>query len=257
MTHALSGSGLRLLERFTWSRVLVSFDFDGTLAPIVPMPSRAAMRHSTRQLLTRVADLYPCVVISGRTRADTARRLPATAMREVIGNHGIERVGQRAGRLERLVARWKPLLAERLKPWTGVWIENKRLSLAIHYRRARQKRKAVAAILEAAAVLTRVRIVGGMQVVNLLPAGGPHKGVALEQARTRQGCDTAIYVGDDENDEDVFALDQPGRLLSIRVGIRRRSQAAYYIRRQSEIDELLRFLIRARTTGCVSRRAFG
>ena len=71
-----------------------------------------------------------------------------------------------------------------------------------------------------------VRLVGGKHVVNLLPAGAPHKGLALERARARLGCDTAIYVGDDETDEDVFALDQPGRLLAIRVGRKPSSSAA-------------------------------
>jgi trehalose-6-phosphatase len=79
------------------------------------------------------------------------------------------------------------------------------------------KKLARAAILEAAASLGDVRIVGGKQVVNLLPKGAPDKGKALERERERLCCDTAIYVGDDETDEDVFALDQPTRLLSIRV----------------------------------------
>jgi trehalose 6-phosphate phosphatase len=87
-----------------------------------------------------------------------------------------------------------------------------------------------------------VRLVGGKLVVNLLPAGAPHKGLALEAARERFGCDTALYVGDDETDEDVFALDQPGRLLAIRVGRRRGSAAGYYLRNQREIDRVLRVL---------------
>ena len=85
-----------------------------------------------------------------------------------------------------------------------------------------------------------VRLIGGKQVVNILPAGAPHKGLALERARARLGCDTAVYVGDDETDEDVFALDRPGRLLGIRVGRKRSSSAASYVRAQAEIDRLLR-----------------
>jgi hypothetical protein len=44
----------------------------------------------------------------------------------------------------------------------------------------------------------------------------------------------------------VFALDQPGRLLGVRVGERAASHADYYLRGQREIDLLLRLLIRAR-----------
>ena len=45
---------------------------------------------------------------------------------------------------------------------------------------------------------------------------------------------------------DVFALDQPGRLLTIRVGAKRTSSAAYFVARQALIDDLLRLLIQLR-----------
>jgi trehalose 6-phosphate phosphatase len=65
----------------------------------------------------------------------------------------------------------------------------------------------------------------------------------LERERAHFECDTVIYVGDDETDEDVFQLDRPGQLLSIRVGQKRTSAAPYYIRSQAEIDRLLETLI--------------
>ena len=71
--------------------------------------------------------------------------------------------------------------------------------------------------------------------------------------RERLRCDTAIYVGDDETDEDVFALDQPGRLLSIRVGAKQASAASYCVRGQAEVDGLLRALINLRR-GADARR---
>ena len=68
-------------------------------------------------------------------------------------------------------------------------------------------------------------MIGGKQVVNILPEGAPTRAWRSSRSAERLGCDTAIYVGDDETDEDVFALDQPGRLLSIRVGARKASLA--------------------------------
>ena len=75
------------------------------------------------------------------------------------------------------------------------------------------------AVLTAARSLEDARLVGGKLVVNLLVPDAPHKGLALERERARSACDTVIYVGDDETDEDVFQLDRPGQLLSIRVGL--------------------------------------
>jgi trehalose 6-phosphate phosphatase len=250
MKHLLSPRNLSVLERFAWSRVLLAFDFDGTLAPIVVDPQAAQMRPGTRELLVRAARLYPTVVLSGRTRADTRRRVAGVPLQEVIGNHGAEdAAGDRLAR-GAPSRRWRRELEPVVAAHPGVFIEDKKFSLSIHYRQSRHKKRARAAILATVAEIGRreaVRVMGGKQVVNLLPEGAPHKGIALERARARLGCDTALYVGDDETDEDVFALDQPGRLLGVRVGERAASHADYYLRGQREIDALLRTLIQART----------
>jgi trehalose 6-phosphate phosphatase len=245
MRDILSPAGRQVLQQFAWSNVLVALDYDGTLAPIVVRPERAALRRETRGLLQALAHVYPVVVISGRAQQDVLRRLHGTSVSEVIGNHGIEPRHATAG-YRALVRRWLPALRTALLPLRGVWVEDKTYSVAVHYRQSRQKKVALPAILAAASGLGDVRLVGGKQVVNVLPVGAPHKGFALEKARDRLGCDTAIYVGDDETDEDVFALDAPGRLLAVRVGARRASEAAYYLRDQRSVDEFLLELLRLR-----------
>ncbi len=242
MRRLLTRRNLGRLARFARSDMLLALDFDGTLAPIVEDRRRARMRASTRRLLGRLARLYPCVVISGRARADLLRRVRGLGLAEVIGSHGIE-PGHDSPALRRRVRRWKRALAPRLSALAGVEIEDKALSLAAHYRRCRRKKEARAAILAAARRLAGVRLVPGVLVLDVLPRGVPDKGEALEAVRVRLGCDTAVYVGDDETDEDVFALDAPQRLLGVRVGRTVASRARYYIRDQSEIDRLLRQLL--------------
>jgi hypothetical protein len=51
-------------------------------------------------------------------------------------------------------------------------------------------------------------------------------------------------VGDDDNDEDAFALG--GNIVSVRIRRKLRSKAGYFLRTQTEIDELLELLIRLR-----------
>lgn len=246
MKNILSRSNGEVLAQFAWSNSLLAFDFDGTLAPIVGDPAGAHMRQRTRELLSQLSRLAPVVVISGRARADARERVEGLGVVEVIGSHGVE-PGHSSARYRAEVRRWLPVLEQAIAPLKGVAIEDKTYSLAIHYRRSRAKREARAAILGAVAGLGDVRIVGGKQVINVLPNGAPHKGIALLNERNRLGCDTAIYVGDDETDEDVFALDQPGRLLAIRVGDKRASAASYCIRDQRAIDRLLEALITLRT----------
>lgn len=253
MKAILSQANREILEQFAWSNVLMAFDFDGTLAPIVTNRDRASMRSITRERLEALSKLYPIVVISGRSQADIRGRLKGTGVREVVGNHGIE-PWQATDLVMVEVQRWMPTLEKRLAAWRGVQIEDKGFSVAVHYRQSREKKRARAAILETATALGDVRVIGGKQVVNILPSDAPHKGLALERERERLGCDTAVYVGDDETDEDVFGLEQPGRLLTIRVGAKRTSQAAYCLRSQAEMDELLRLLIELRVNSNRQRR---
>lgn len=254
MRDILAARQRALLEPFAWSKTLLAFDFDGTLAPIVDRPEDAVMRPSTRRLLTRVAALYPTVVISGRAYPDVEKRVAGLGLRAVIGNHGLE-PWKATRRIHRRVREWRPLFEAALNSERGVEIEDKNYSLAIHFRRSRAKKKARAIVAAIASGLQKARVIPGIEVVNVVPADAPHKGMALERERSRLLCDTAIYVGDDETDEDVFALDQPGRLLSIRVGRKQASRAEFYLDSQSEIDALLRLLARLREdTGALVRR---
>lgn len=264
MKNILARNQRAVLEELTSSNVLLAFDFDGTLAPIVAEPKGAALRVRTRQRLRALCELYPVIVISGRAQSDVQKRLAGVHVHAVVGNHGMEPWGaaDRAAapsvamnRYARQVKRWAAMLKRDLESLRGVVIENKTYSLSVHYRQSRQKRTARAAIKAAVAALSGARIVGGKLVVNIMPEGAPHKGIALERERDRLRCDTAIYVGDDDTDEDVFALDDPGRLLSIRVGKKASSSAPYCVQEQSSVDELLRVLIELRRRQGTRHRA--
>lgn len=246
MRHLLTRDGRELLSQIASTDVLLAFDFDGTLAPIVARPSDARMRASTARLFARVADAYPVAVISGRARDDVSARLGDARVRYVVGNHGLEPGGDMRS-FERIIARVRPRLEESLRASRGVVVEDKRYSVAIHYRQARNKREARAAIRTALEALPdRMRLVAGKLVVNLVPEHAPNKGDALLALRTRERAAVAVYVGDDVTDEDVFVIDEPGALVSARVGRSVRSAAPYYLRDQREMDALLEVLARAR-----------
>ncbi len=245
MRHILSKNHRGVLKEFASSRVLLGFDFDGTLAPIVSEPQAGHMRANTRKLLRVVAERYPCAVISGRARSDVLARLTGIPVIEVVGNHGFEPTRD-LKRWTAVVRRWAAILHARLDAVPGVIIEDKGLSLAVHYRKSRRKRHARRAIVDASMALDRdVRIIAGKLAVNVLPDGASHKGIALRRLRARV-ADTAVFIGDDVTDEDVFELDEPGRLLSIRVGYNAASAALYYLRGQSEVDDLLEVFARLR-----------
>jgi trehalose 6-phosphate phosphatase len=241
----LSKRHAHVLAEFAASDVLVALDYDGTLAPIVSTPRRARMRPRTRQLLAAVARRYPCVVISGRTRDDVTARVSSVPVWHVAGNHGLEPWGEEASYAAR-VRDWMRTLRQRLTGLEGVTIEDKTYSVTVHYRLAKQKDRARRAVVGAVRRLRGARVIGGSEALNVMPRGAPHKGEALERARRLLACDKAIYVGDDETDEDAFAAARSDRLLSVRIGNVRRSRATYRLKDQRQIDRFLRKLLALR-----------
>lgn len=245
MMHVLSPSNRELLVEFAESRLLVAFDYDGTLAPITADPANASMRERTAELLRELGTRYPCVVISGRARDDVQRFVGGVTLRAIAGNHGAELPGVDAFGKE-LVAGWRAGLLGALRGLEGVLVEDKTLSISVHYRAACDKEAARAVIYEAAESLDSVRVVGGKDVVNLVPKGARHKGFALDELRRAENCEAALYVGDDETDEDVFRMRRALRLLTVRVGPSDASDAEYFLRTQNEVDDFIGALLELR-----------
>jgi trehalose 6-phosphate phosphatase len=242
MRYLFGPVGRSALRRIAHSKPLLAFDYDGTLAPIVDEPADAHMRPVTRELLTRLAARSVCVIVSGRARRDLLSRLAGVGVAEAIGNHGIE-PWKTSVRAARAVRTWRRQLERQLARLEGVVIEDKSYSIAVHYRQARDKQRARAAVRDAATSLDGARLIAGKRSVSIVPEFAPNKGMAVEEACTRFGCHAAVFVGDDTTDEDVFAIDSRGRLLTIRVRRRQDSAASYYIRNQGEIDRLLACLL--------------
>jgi trehalose 6-phosphate phosphatase len=237
---------ISVLQTFARAHVLLAFDYDGTLSPIAPTPERARLPATTRRLLIQIAKRYPVVVISGRALADISERVAGIAPRHVFGNHGLEWSGA-AARPRARVRRWVDQLYTQLRGQPGIVIEDKTHSVSVHYRSAPDHERALQVILPVVGALPGARIICGAAAVNLLPDHAANKGVALCRALEATGCDKAIYVGDDETDEDAFAAMTPQRLLAIRVGSSATSRARYHMESQESIDLLLRALLAIRT----------
>ena len=249
MKPLFAAGNLKLLESLSFTKTLFAFDFDGTLSKIVPVPSEATIAPRTSALLQQLSELVPMALISGRSVQDLKSRLSFSPS-FLVGNHGLEGLGTRTETLEnaqRICASWKTELQQRFhhpEMHAGMEIEDKLYSLALHYRNCRSKKEAKLQILEAVANLNPPpRIILGKSVVNVLPPGAPHKGAAIMELMLQTQVRSAFYIGDDDTDEDVFSLPD-SRIFTVRVGRKQSSQARYYIRDRSEIDRLLRTLIR-------------
>ncbi len=248
MDYLLTDTGRENLETLLKERSLYAFDFDGTLAKIVSDPSAARLERSVRFWFEALAKRAPTAVISGRSLEDLRSRIETTVP-DLIGNHGSEGphvVPEAVQQVRETCRGWLQLISDRFQAelaQSGVLVETKSYSLSFHYRTVDRRDEARALISRVVTQLSpSPRIVLGKSVVNVMPPSAWHKGTALLECMRRRGCTTALYVGDDETDEDVFGLGDH-RILTVRVGKKNTSSARFFLKRQTEIAQVLRLLV--------------
>jgi trehalose 6-phosphate phosphatase len=243
MTYLFSPQGEAALTAFVAASTLYAFDLDGTLAPIVPDPAAIVIPAAVRQSLMQLNGVVPLAIITGRSRSDALAHLGFTP-HALVGNHGAEGLpGRDASGVDftRLCQGWKEQLQWLLPAMesSGILLEEKGETMALHYRQAPDPLRAQELILGAIARLTPApRRISGKFVENLVPSAAADKGVALAALMGHLGCPRAIFVGDDVTDEDVFRLKNPS-IMSIRVGENPESAAQYYLKEQDEMVILL------------------
>ena len=221
MRHLFSAAGRDALSALMRRRPLLAFDFDGTLAPIVPRPRDARIPRAVASQLARLARRLPVAIVTGRAVGDLRGRL-GFEPRFVIGSHGAEDAAD-APAVEALTRRLDALRS-RIEAHrgaidgAGVFVEDKGPSIALHYRLAPDRDRARAAI--DALQLTddpQLHVFSGKMVENVVAAGAPDKAAAVRSLVERCNCDRAFFAGDDVNDEPVFAA-APPQWLTVRIG---------------------------------------
>ena len=246
MRDLLSAAGAPVIAGLARPGTLLVFDFDGTLAPLLRARGKAQLGDGTRRALARVAEALPTAVLSGRAWPDLAAKVAGVPIRWAVGGHGAEWPGEPPPRgYVRRVAGWRRRLDERLAGIRGVDIEDKEVSLSIHWRAARDARAAAAAVARAAADLPGARLVGGKRVLNVVPAEAPDKGDALARLVAESGCERVLFVGDDVTDEAGFRARLRVPAVMVRVGRTRESAASWFVQRRGDVDRLLERLATA------------
>ena len=191
------------------ARAAILLDVDGALAPIVPRPEDARVPPEAQAELRRLHGRYALVAcVSGREGED-ARRIVGVPELVFVGNHGLER--------DPAAAAWTARLDRFM---TGVeWpdLEDKRLTVSLHYRNAPDQDAARAELEEIAARAREAEFVArfGRKVLEILPPIEANKGTAIRSLLAEHGLRRALYAGDDTTDLDAFhALD------SLELGVR-------------------------------------
>jgi trehalose 6-phosphate phosphatase len=207
--------------------VALFLDVDGTLLHIADTPDAVTIERATVELLRRAhaATGGALALITGRRIADVDRLFAPLAL-PAAGQHGFER-RDAAGAVHRH-ARPAPELAEVradldafAAAHPGVLIEDKGLTVAVHYRLAPEAAAAVAALAERLVARPggALAIQRGKMVVELRPAG-KDKGTAIAEFMSEPPFHgrTPVFLGDDLTDEYGFSIVNGLGGLAVKVG---------------------------------------
>ncbi|HJS43564.1 MAG TPA: trehalose-phosphatase [Gemmatimonadales bacterium] len=227
------------------------FDLDGTLIEFADTPAAVRVTAELRELLERLHDRLggAVAVITGRPIAEIDVLFPNTRM-PVAGQHGAERRNA-TGHLARHetgqdLSAVRQRLAEAIIDKPGLLLEDKGLSLALHYRRIPHLATFVHQTMEA--LLDDVdggyALQQGKNVLELKPAGRDKGRAVLEfMDEPPFAGRTPAFVGDDATDEYGFATVNDLGGHSIKVG-RGETVARWRLDNVKAVEEWLRSISR-------------
>jgi len=247
-----------LKEELSEKYIMLFLDYDGTLRPIVSTPRRAFMSREAKELLGELSKSPKCklAIISGRALKDIMNII---GLKGIIysGNHGLEIEGPKirfetpvSTRYIAILEQIKNDLNKKLSSIKGAFVEDKGLSLSIHYRLVDRKHIPLVKTIFYETVIpylarNKTKIKSGKMLLEIRPPIEWDKGKAVLWLLTRQrfalrGVNIfPVYIGDDVTDEDAFkALKNKG--ITIFVGKPKTSYAQYYLKDTYEVVEFLK-----------------
>ncbi len=213
------------------------FDFDGTLSPLVADRNAARLHPASRALLKELSwdPGSRVAVLSSRSLEDLVARIPVGNL-FLGGGSGLEwrlPAGHRIGPGEAAEARRDearedvlPLMSK-VSSVPGVEVEDKRWSLAVHFRRAPPEGlPAVSSLVGELERLPGIRVFSGPAAVEvqLLPSADKSFGIRrlCGFLRFSPSGGRIFYAGDDENDAEAMRLviSMKGKAMAVGNGIR-------------------------------------
>jgi trehalose 6-phosphate phosphatase len=222
-------------------------DFDGTLVAYGPSPDEVRLSAPTRSVLRRLARhaSVQTAIVSGRRRSSLAQfvKIPGIELLGLYGWESAENSARLPSSVLTKLSRARAFLAKLRRSMPEIHVEDKGVSLAVHFRGAsEQSRRLACARLRAAAARLRpeLHVIRANATWEIAPRQVRGKGAAVRA--TLQGVRTPflpIYVGDDLTDEPAFASLRQG--ITVRVGPARRTKARF---RLADVGEVCTFLKR-------------
>jgi trehalose 6-phosphate phosphatase len=201
-------------------RLLVTSDFDGTLAPIVNHPGDARPLPAAASALRSLAELpaTTAALISGRALRDLAALSGLGAPVHLVGSHGAEFDTGFAHDIDtELLGRIADELTAIAERHSGATVEVKPASVALHVRNASpDDGQAALAAARASAAAWDAEPTAGKAVLEFAVIS-TDKGEAIDILRDRDAASAVVFFGDDVTDEKAFRRLRAGD-VGVKVG---------------------------------------
>jgi trehalose 6-phosphate phosphatase len=230
-------------------RLLVTSDFDGTLAPIVNNPADARPLPEAARALIALADVpdTAAALISGRA-LEVLRSLssmPDTV--HLVGSHGAEFDSGFSHDIDHaLLATITATLTGIAEGRPGVAVETKPASVALHVRNASADDGAAAlGEARAAAGAWDAHLTEGKAVLEFAVIS-TDKGEAIDILRDQHDASAVVFFGDDVTDEKAFRRLRDGD-VGVKVGAGE-SLARHRIETPDDVATALEYILNARET---------
>jgi trehalose 6-phosphate phosphatase len=190
-------------------------DIDGTISEIVPRPDEAEVDQEMRLILVEIQKRYKLLAfITGRP-VESARKMVDIEDALYIGNHGMEYLqgnqiilDPEAANYQSQIRNIEEILKNKLD-MDGIILENKRTSLAIHYRLIKNQQKAKTTILKIIKTINLspdLAVFTGRKIIEIKPKTVNNKGTIITEIVKKYDIKQLIYAGDDTTDQDAFKI---------------------------------------------------
>ena len=187
-------------------------DFDGTLTPLFDDPMSTVLSPAIRDILCELSKKVELVaVVSGR-EVTYLREMIGLESVTYVGNHGL--VEWRTGGEQRKYGvQLSDGLLEEVEMGvagigvSGLSVEGKGLSVAVHYRKAPDPsaaRSALSQVLKSLGDARGLEVKEGKMVLEIGHGPGANKGTAVDRLAREFELTGAIVLGDDVTDCDAF-----------------------------------------------------
>jgi trehalose 6-phosphate phosphatase len=237
--------GLPAPKTLPLKQAALFLDLDGTLAPIAARPQDVRPEPRRNGLIQRLVKALDgrLAVVSGRTLADIDRILEGK-VKAVAAVHGLVRRepdgvvhdAEPHSALPQAAALFREFAASD----SGLIVEEKGLSVALHYRLAARHAERAKACAQRIAADTGLTLQEG-DMVEELRTPGPTKGDSVRAFMAHPpflGA-TPVFLGDDATDEHGFAAVAAAGGYGVLVGPPRETHARF---RLDGVEEVLRWL---------------